>query len=137
MPEKDEYKMKRNNSLYTWTIDAIDSGLDDDNIISVYGIDNKLYIKDTLNGLYKECRINDELADAPIIKWYAWGKNYIVIKIDDSTVDDDIEESFEDEDDWNPSEEEIASYERESEYADAHPETVWTSEQIKKHYGLS
>ena len=78
--------MKHNN-LHTWVIDAIDSGLDDETKIRVYtytDLDDKSITKGTINDLYKECRIDDDLAEATIHNWYAWAKDDIVINLDEN-----------------------------------------------------
>lgn len=80
--------MKHNN-LYTWVIDAIDSGIDDETKIRVYVYPEAdvLITKGTINDLFKECRIDDDLAEATIHNWYAWDKDDIVINLDEGPYD--------------------------------------------------
>lgn len=81
--------MKHNN-LHTWVIDAIDSGLDDETKIRVYTYldDDKPITKGTINDLYKECRIDGDLADATIYNWYAWAKDDIVIILEENPYEE-------------------------------------------------
>lgn len=85
--------MMRNThtSLYTWVIDAIDSGLDGETIIRVYVYDgkDKLVTKGTSGDIFKECRIDDDLSGAIIHNWYAWAKDDIVINLDKESYDYD------------------------------------------------
>lgn len=79
--------MKKSQTLYTWILNAIDSGIDDETKIRVYtyaDLDDKPITKGTINDLFKECRIDDDLADAIIHNWYAWAKDDIVINLDEN-----------------------------------------------------
>ena len=86
--------MRNEITLYTWVINAINSNLDDETKIRVYAyadLDDKPITKGTINDLFKECRIDDDLADATIHNWYAWAKDDIVINLNENPYED-IEE---------------------------------------------
>lgn len=81
-------------TLYTWVVNAIHSNLDDETKIRVYTSDfyidpdDKLITKGTINDLYKECIIDDDLCDAIIHNWYAWSKDDIVINLNKNPYED-------------------------------------------------
>ena len=82
--------MKKYQTLYTWVLNAIESELDWDTIIRVYVYtgDDELITKGTINDLFKECRIDDNLADAIIHDWYAWAKDDVVINLNEDPYED-------------------------------------------------
>lgn len=78
-------------TLHEWVMNAIYSGLDDETKIRIYAYPDYgdyTITKGTINDIYKECRIDGDLAETTIHNWYAWKQDDIVINLNENPHED-------------------------------------------------